>query len=52
MTRSQLNPARFYADINLSDGELNTGDVTFERRPLLVTSGQPFAPTSFDPEGN
>jgi hypothetical protein len=51
--RSQLNPARFYTlDINLSDGELNTGDVTFENvTTLLNANGQPFAPTSLDPEG-
>jgi hypothetical protein len=35
--RSQLNPARFYTlDINLSDGELNTGDVTFENVTTLL----------------
>lgn len=51
--RSQLNPARFYTlDIDLSDGELNTGDVIFENvTTLLNASGQPFAPTSLDPEG-
>jgi len=50
--RSQINSARFYTlDINLSDGELNTGDVTFEDvTTLLNASGQPFAPTSLDPE--
>jgi 3-phytase/alkaline phosphatase D len=51
--RSQINPARFYTlDINLSDGELNTGDVTFQDvTTLLNANGQPFPESSLDPEG-
>ncbi len=51
--RSQINPARFYTlDINLSDGELNNEDVTFQNvTTLLNASGQPFPESSLDPEG-
>jgi hypothetical protein len=51
--RSQINPARFYTlDINLSDGSLDPGDITFlDVTTLLDKSGQPYAPLSLDPEG-
>ncbi len=51
--RSQINPARFYTlDIDLSDGALDSGDVTFtDVTTLTDESGDPFAPTSVDPEG-
>jgi 3-phytase/alkaline phosphatase D len=50
--RSSINPARYYSvDIDLSDGTLEDGDVTF----LAVTTlrdkhGNPFAKGSVDPE--
>ncbi|MDX2212814.1 MAG: phytase [Oculatellaceae cyanobacterium bins.114] len=51
--RSQINPARFYTlSIDLSDGELDTGDVDFETvTTLLNGSGVPFPALSLDPEG-
>ncbi len=51
--RSQLNPARWYGlNINLSDGALNAGDVTFNSvTTLLQPNGQPFPALSVDPEG-
>jgi myo-inositol-hexaphosphate 3-phosphohydrolase len=51
--RSQIDPARFYTlDIDLSDGALDSGDVTFtDVTTLTDESGDPFAPTSVDPEG-
>jgi 5'/3'-nucleotidase SurE len=51
--RSERNPARYYTlSIDLSDGELNDGDVNFENvTTLLDESGQPFAALSLDPEG-
>ncbi|MBD2104712.1 phytase [Leptolyngbya sp. FACHB-261] len=51
--RSEFNPARFYTlSINLSDGRLDSGDVTFEDvTTLRDASGNPFAPLSLDPEG-
>jgi 3-phytase len=50
--RSQLNPARFYKlKIDLSDGALDDGDVTFvDVKPMLDTNGQPFATNTVDPE--
>ncbi|MBD1809150.1 esterase-like activity of phytase family protein [Microcoleus sp. FACHB-SPT15] len=51
--RSQFNPARFYTlNIDLSDGSLDDGDVTFEDVTTITDeNGQPFAPNSLDPEG-
>lgn len=51
--RSQFNPARFYTlDIDLSDGALNAGDVTFSNvTTLLRPDGTPFPALSIDPEG-
>lgn len=51
--RSQINPARFYTlDIDLSDGALDDGGVTFTGVTTLTDfSGQPFAPDTVDPEG-
>ncbi|MGF1570277.1 MAG: phytase [Nodosilinea sp.] len=45
--------ARFYTlDIDLSDGELNEGDVAVQTvTQLLDDEGQPFADGSLDPEG-
>ena len=45
--------ARTYtATIDLTDGELSDGDVTFTRVTTLFDApGQPFAPQSIDPEG-
>ncbi|MFM7527643.1 MAG: phytase [Nodosilinea sp.] len=45
--------ARFYTlGIDLSDGELNEGDVAFQSvTQLLDANGQPFADGSLDPEG-
>ena len=51
--QSQINPARFYTlRVDLADGRLDNGDVTFLRTTtLLAPDGQPYAPTSLDPEG-
>ncbi|MEO0684396.1 MAG: esterase-like activity of phytase family protein, partial [Cyanobacteria bacterium J06649_11] len=51
--RSQFNPARFYnISIDLSDGALNDGDVTFDEvTTLLDQDGNPFPEFSLDPEG-
>ena len=51
--RSQINPARFYnISIDLSDGSLNDGDVTFDRvTTLLDEDGNAFPQLSLDPEG-
>ena len=51
--RSQLNPARFYTlTIDLSDGELNDGDVEFTNvTTLLDANGDPFAANTIDFEG-
>ena len=51
--RSQINPARYYTlNINLADGNLDPGDITFlDTTTLLDESGQPYAPLSLDPEG-
>jgi hypothetical protein len=50
---SQLAPARYYTlDIDLSDGYLDPGDITFlEVTTLLDKDRQPYAPFSLDPEG-
>ncbi|ELR98903.1 esterase-like activity of phytase family protein [Gloeocapsa sp. PCC 73106] len=50
---SQRNDARFYTlDIDLSDGVLNQGDVSFtEVTTLLDENGQPYGEGSLDPEG-
>jgi hypothetical protein len=51
--RSQLGPARFYtARIDLSDGALNPGDVTFTGvTALRQPDGSTFPTFSLDPEG-
>lgn len=51
--RSQINPARFYTlSVDLSDGALSNGDITFQDVTTLTDeNGNPFAPTSLDPEG-
>lgn len=51
--RSQINPARFYTlSIDLSDGALQDGDVTFQDvTTLLDENGEPFPTLSLDPEG-
>jgi hypothetical protein len=51
--QSQINPARFYTlRVDLSDGHLDNGDVTFlQTTTLLAPDGQPYAPASLDPEG-
>lgn len=51
--RSQINPARFYnLSIDLSDGALNGGDVSFNSvTTLLNSSGNPFPTFALDPEG-
>ncbi len=51
--RSNKNPARFYTlNIDLSDGKLNNGDITFNGVTTLQNAdGKPFAEGSLDPEG-
>ncbi len=51
--QSQLQPARFYTlGVDLADGRLDNGDVGFLGvTTLLAPNGQPYAPSSFDPEG-
>jgi 3-phytase len=51
--QSQLAPARFYTlRVNVSDGRLDAGDVTFTGvTTLLAPDGLPYAPLSLDPEG-
>jgi DNA-binding beta-propeller fold protein YncE len=51
--RSSINPARFYTlDINLSDGRLDNGDVSFTQvTTLLDSEGNPFPTNSLDTEG-
>jgi hypothetical protein len=48
-----IDPVRYYTlDIDVSDGQLDPGDVTFlEVTQLLDASGAPIAPGSIDPEG-
>lgn len=50
---SLIDPARFYTmAIDVADGQLNGGDVTFlDVTTLLNEDGQPFAPNALDPEG-
>ena len=51
--QSQINPARFYTlGVNVSDGHLDNGDVTFTGvTTLQAPGGGPYAPASLDPEG-
>jgi hypothetical protein len=51
--RSQFGPARYYTvDIDLSDGSLDDGDVTFVDVTFLRDqTGSLFEPRSLDPEG-
>jgi hypothetical protein len=51
--QSQFNPARFYAlELDLADGRLDDGDVTFvDSTALLAPDGQPYPTSSLDPEG-
>ena len=51
--QSQFNPARFYTlDVDISDGHLDNGDVTFlGTTTLLAPNGSPYPPFSLDPEG-
>jgi 3-phytase/alkaline phosphatase D len=51
--RSQTNPARFYQlAIDLSDGTLDEGDITFEEVTTLTNAaGNTFAEGTIDPEG-
>jgi hypothetical protein len=48
-----INPVRYYTlDIDLSDGHLDPGDITFlDITRILDASGMPYAPGSLDPEG-
>jgi hypothetical protein len=48
-----INPARFYTlDVDVSDGQLENGDVTFlATTTLLAPNGSPYPPASLDPEG-
>jgi hypothetical protein len=48
-----IDPVRYYTlDIDLSDGQLNPGDITFlDVTKILDASGMPYAPGSLDPEG-
>lgn len=50
--RSDINPARFYTlDIDLSDGQLDDGDIQFlDVTYLRDENGETFAPRSLDPE--
>ena len=50
---SQINPARYYtASIDVSDGSLDPGDVTFQQVTFLKDeNGSIFPPFSLDPEG-
>ena len=51
--QGQLQPARFYTlTLNLSDGHLDNGDVTFTGvTTLLAPDGSPYPVASLDPEG-
>ena len=48
-----IDPVRYYTlDIDLSDGQLDPGDITFlDVTFILDPSGAPYAPASLDPEG-
>jgi hypothetical protein len=50
--RAQINHARFYElSIDLTDGYLNDGDISFLQVTEILDSGDfPFAPASLDPE--
>jgi 3-phytase/alkaline phosphatase D len=50
--RSRVNPARYYSlRIDLADGRLDAGDVTFTGvATLLDAAGKPFAANQLDPE--
>jgi 3-phytase len=51
--QSQINPARFYTlGVNVSDGHLDNGDVTFTGvTTLKAPNGLAYPPSSLDPEG-
>jgi 3-phytase/alkaline phosphatase D len=51
--RSQIDPARYYTlKIDLNDGKLNEGDITFlDVTTLTDIDGQTFPARSLDPEG-
>lgn len=51
--QSVLSPARFYTlDIDLDDGRLDAGDVSFvDVTTLLAPNGLPYPAASLDPEG-
>ena len=51
--QSQFQAARFYTlRVNVSDGQLDNGDVQFVGvTTLLAPNGQPYPTASFDPEG-
>jgi hypothetical protein len=51
--QGSFNPARFYTlRVNVSDGRLDDGDVTFTGvTTLLAPGGGPYPPFSLDPEG-
>ena len=48
-----IDPVRYYTlSIDVSDGQLDPGDITFlDVTTLLDSSGMPYTPTSLDPEG-
>src|SRR5690349_5520999 len=48
-----IDPVRYYTlDIDVSDGQLDEGDITFlDVTFILDSSGAPYAPGSLDPEG-
>jgi 3-phytase/alkaline phosphatase D len=50
---SVLQPTRFYTvGLDIRDGRLTDGDVSFKAvTTLLAPGGQPYAPSSLDPEG-
>jgi hypothetical protein len=50
---SVLQPTRFYTvGLDVRDGRLTDGDVSFKAvTTLLAPGGQPYAPSSLDPEG-
>lgn len=51
--RGDINDPRYYTlHIDVSDGSLDAGDISFERvNTLLKEDGQPFVPAEIDPEG-
>ena len=51
--RSEIDPARFYSlAIDLADGQLDDGDITFlDVTTLLDEIGSPFAPSALGSEG-